>query len=912
VRVRVLGPLTASSPAGPVDLRGPRHRAVLARLLIARGRVVPAAVLIDDLWGADPPDRAAGALQTFVGALRRALEPDRPPRTPARVLITSGPGYAIRLGPDAVDAWRFEAVATAPAAALADLDEALSWWQGPAFAEVAAEPWAVAEVARLDGLRRLAVRRRAEALLAAGRAAEAVAGLGPDPADEADASVLARALYLAGRQGDALDVLRRVRVRLAGDLGLDPSPSLRQLESDILRQAVAAPARPELAGRSAELALLAAAEAGVRARGRPGLVLVSGDAGVGKTALLEAYAGDRAAWTLPPDGPPAALTVLDDLHEAGEETLRRLSSVLRDRGPAALVIAAYRTAEAPAALTAFLARAARTDPVRVTLGALGPAGTAAMLGPVPAAVAATIHRRSGGNAFFVRELGRLYAEGGDPGAVPPGVRDVVRHRLARLPAPMRAALDHAAVIGLEVDLDVLDAVHGDSLDAMEMAARHGFVSERGPQRFRFSHALVRDAVYETVSQSRRARWHRRVAEALERLRPSDVDGMAGHFAAAGDPRAAAYARAAAERAEQRFAPGAAARWWRAALCAAADRPAADRLDLLDGLARALAVTGDLAGARKHRAEALDLAESLGEPALTARVVAAYDIPALWTDPDDPVLARRIADAARRLLDAGPELPAATRSRLLSTIALELRSGGGPDAVAAAGEAEAIARDLDDPAVLALALNARFLLAHRAADRDAIGAQLTGPDVPVPFRILGHLIRMQARAARADFAGADAQAAAADELADRHEVPLVAVFTRWYRAMRDSLTLDVPAAEAGFRAAAAQLAGTGMTGLDGVLDLALLAVRVHRTGAAAPDDVPAGPRDLLFEARAALRARAAIRRGDRAAMARAYADLLPAAGELAGAGSGLLTLGPVDGYLAELRSAHGDLPAAGHE
>ena len=93
VRFRVLGPLEAVGGRGPLDLKGPRHRAVLARLLVARGRVVPVTRLIDDLWdGHRQPDGALGAVQTFVGALRKALEPDRPARTPARLLVTVPPG----------------------------------------------------------------------------------------------------------------------------------------------------------------------------------------------------------------------------------------------------------------------------------------------------------------------------------------------------------------------------------------------------------------------------------------------------------------------------------------------------------------------------------------------------------------------------------------------------------------------------------------------------------------------------------------------------------------------------------------------------------------------------------------------------------------------------------------------------
>ncbi|MFD6308926.1 BTAD domain-containing putative transcriptional regulator, partial [Streptomyces sp. NPDC060223] len=241
----VLGAVVAERDGDSLALKGPRHRAVLARLIVARRRVVPVARLVDDLWE-DPPPGAVGAVQTFVGALRRALEPERLPRTPARLLVTEGPGYALRVPPDAVDAWRFEAaVADAvklPAEdALGRLEVALGWWRGPAYAEFAGEGWARAERARLAELRLQAVEGRAAAQLALGRAGEAVPDLDAHVAEHPwreDAwGLLSLALYRAGRQGDALAVLRRARVALADELGLDPGPGLRRLEADILAQA---------------------------------------------------------------------------------------------------------------------------------------------------------------------------------------------------------------------------------------------------------------------------------------------------------------------------------------------------------------------------------------------------------------------------------------------------------------------------------------------------------------------------------------------------------------------------------------------------------------------------------------------------------------------------------------------------
>ncbi|MEV4266134.1 BTAD domain-containing putative transcriptional regulator [Kribbella sp. NPDC049584] len=236
----VLGPVVAWD-GEPVDLKGPRHRAVLARLIVARGRVVPAAVLVNDLW-ADPPAGALSALRTFVAALRRAIEPDRQPRTPARLLVTEGPGYALRT--DAVDAWRFEAAVQAslpPGELLPELLAGLGLWRGPAYAEFADEGWALAERSRLNELRLRAVERVGEARLALGLAGEAVpdldAHVSEHPWREDAWRLLALALYRSERQGDALAVLRRARETLVGQLGVDPGPALRQLETDILNQA---------------------------------------------------------------------------------------------------------------------------------------------------------------------------------------------------------------------------------------------------------------------------------------------------------------------------------------------------------------------------------------------------------------------------------------------------------------------------------------------------------------------------------------------------------------------------------------------------------------------------------------------------------------------------------------------------
>ncbi|WP_423461919.1 BTAD domain-containing putative transcriptional regulator [Promicromonospora sp. MS192] len=240
VRIGVLGPVTAWVGGAEAVLGGPRQRAVLARLVVARGRVVTAGRLVEDLWP-DPSPGALAALRTFVAALRRGIEPDRPARTPARLLVTDGPGYALRAV--AVDAWSFEAAVSGardqpPATARAALDQALDAWRGTAYAGLD-EPWAVAERARLTGLRLVAVERRAEARIALGEVADVVPGLdahvSEHPWREEGWRLLALALYRSGRQADALAVLRRARALLVGELGVDPGPRLAALESAVLR-----------------------------------------------------------------------------------------------------------------------------------------------------------------------------------------------------------------------------------------------------------------------------------------------------------------------------------------------------------------------------------------------------------------------------------------------------------------------------------------------------------------------------------------------------------------------------------------------------------------------------------------------------------------------------------------------------
>jgi DNA-binding SARP family transcriptional activator len=410
IGVRVLGPLEVIVDDVPADVGGPRQRCVLARLIAEHGRVVSADRLIEDLYAGEAPPQALAAVQSYVSHLRRALEPGRPARAPSGILVTSPPGYSVQLGQDAVDAWSFEdeihqaAGLDDPAAVQERLSSALASWRGTAFQEFGGMPWADLEASRLEELRLLATERLASAALRLGRAAQAVAGLdrlaAEHPLREEAWRLLALALYQSGRQGDALSALRRARARLAADLGVDPGPALRELESDILAQAprlsapsalslssaaaVPAPAGTDAApamaapyaGQEAELSQVARS-AREAAAGRMQIVLVSGDAGSGKTALAGRVSRRLAAegWTVtavrcPEDeGAPAAwpwAEVLRRLAAAAPAGPQALAALLTDTpagdgDPAAARFRLYR------AVVAYLEEASRAAPLLLVL-----------------------------------------------------------------------------------------------------------------------------------------------------------------------------------------------------------------------------------------------------------------------------------------------------------------------------------------------------------------------------------------------------------------------------------------------------------------------------------------------------------------------------------------------------------------
>jgi len=293
-RIRVLGPIGVEFGGAPARLSKSRHREILGILVAAHGRVTSTARLIDDLWD-EPPPGAVGAVQTFVGELRRILEPGRLPRAPPAVLVTVGDGYALHLASDAVDLWHVEralreSVNAAPETTDLLLTAALHEWTGPLFEEFNERTWAQPVIERLAAQRVDAVERLADARLALGRADAVIALLDPHvveyPWREAGWRLLALALYRSGRQGEALAVLRRGRTHLANDLGLDPGRRLADLERGILHHDPAL----ELPDRSGSILLQTAsahARTGPRAQLEGASALLPGLAVSGGVAFAQ-------------------------------------------------------------------------------------------------------------------------------------------------------------------------------------------------------------------------------------------------------------------------------------------------------------------------------------------------------------------------------------------------------------------------------------------------------------------------------------------------------------------------------------------------------------------------------------------------------------------------------------------------
>ncbi|MFJ9704970.1 BTAD domain-containing putative transcriptional regulator [Streptomyces sp. NPDC101234] len=1061
LRLRVLGPLGAEVTGTPVELGAPRQRAVLALLIAARGGVVPVDRMADALWRGEPPAKATVSLHAYLSNLRRSLEPGRPPRAPATVLVTAPPGYALRPAQDAVDAWRFETwvgrARDAPAEeARRLLAEALGWWRGQAFAEHADEDWAAAEVARLTGLRAEARELAVAAELRTGRAAQAAADaeslVREGPLREEGWRLLALAQWACDRQADALSSLRRAAAVLRDELGCDPGPALRDLERavldgrlDVLRAAVPEPAavvlpprtgRGLFVGRDAELRAVDAAARDARQAG--GVVLVTGEAGAGKSAFLDRaavrlreagwrvvigrcpeYEGAPPAWAwvealgslareVPPDRPDelavllrepesaaaptrdeatagrfrmhrafaawlrtaasgAPLAVLlDDLHRADAETLALVEAAAAVTGVPLLTVAGYRPAEVGDHLLKTLAHLAPAAPHRIALGGLPPHDTATLVdavcgAPVDPATVTALAERTGGNPFYVLESARLLADEGALVAiseVPQGVRDVLRRRLALLPAAARWVVQLTAVLGLEAEVSLLvDAAELDEeqvLEGLDAALAADLLAEPGPGRVRFVHALVRDTVYAGLSGVRRSRLHARVARLLRHHRPGELAALAHHFARSGSaadaPLAVDYALRAAEAAERRYAHDVAVALIRQAIdthtaAMGEDAQPDGLIELLVPLLGAQVRTGATDAARRTRQRAVELAEQADRGDLVAAVYGAWTEPAPWRSRLEGPYDRTALSRLERLAsDTGLDGP--TRSRVLQVLVDAVAAEDAPRALEAADAQLALARADGEPRLMAAGLmTSARLLPHetRAAVRPPLTAELRElartHDLPAYRWVCEHLDAMTA-AARNDPAAVHRHTAQGLVLARRYRMVWAQGLSAATSAMLAVVTGRFEAAEAGYAEADTLLQRVGAHHATGLRTLGLISMRLAQDRAAEIEPmvravyesaggsvavahalvlarlgrldearaVPVSPdplRDHLYGLELDFRAQLAVLHRDHEAAAVLLGHLLPVRDQLAGAAGAAYASRPLAHALADLHRLLGE-------
>lgn len=496
---RVLGAVEVHRDGLAVHLPSSRQRAVLAALLVHAGRPVRGDALVAAAWDDALPANPRAALHTVLSRLRAALGPGS---------ITSEPaGYRLAVEPEAVDAARFEMLhrraREAPAeSARGMLERGLRLWRGPAYAEVADSDFAAAEAVRLDELRATCIEDLAEARIEVGDVATAVAALEAfveqEPLRERARGLLMTALYHAGRVSEALDSYHGYRRLLVDELGLEPSPALRELQQRILNHSVdtgsalrPAPRTPVVApwpvtegtflGRDDEAATLVELATGHR------LVTITGVGGVGKTRLVaEALTALAGKLALPATvvelasvddnrvdtAVAAALEIGSAWGGAREAVLDYLSVV-----PALIVLdnCEHVLGNVQPLVQAVLRRCPDVRVVATSRQRIGLAAEQVLpLDPLPTpAAGAAGAELTAAVRLFTDRARRVRPAFALAGGAVPAVAEICR-RLDGLPLAIELAATRAATLGVEPLLERLD----DSLDLLGDADAGGEQSLR--------------------------------------------------------------------------------------------------------------------------------------------------------------------------------------------------------------------------------------------------------------------------------------------------------------------------------------------------------------------------------------------------------------------------------------------------
>jgi predicted ATPase len=800
---------------------------------------------------------------------------------------------------------------------------------------------------------------------------------------------------------------------------------------------------PDLYGRDTELNALHAVAADAGSRPDCRVVLIAGEAGAGKSALVDQFARELSAnhWRVvigrcpeSAGAPPAwawvealrALTVeidpgqlspahaplldeksttaresdasfgrfllgravttylstaarsrplaivLDDLHRGDSETLALLDSVAAAvSGVPLLLIAAYRPAEVQPGLRDALAGLAALPPTRMTIGGLDRAHAARLIRAIAGVqpdddTLSALVERTGGNAFYLAESARLLGSEGRLVAtskVREGVRDVLRRRFARLPEITVSVLRLAAVIGREVDIDVLvRAAEVDEetvLDALEAGVMAGLLTEPAPDSVRFAHVLVRDTLYDDAPRLRQSRWHARIATALAEIRPGDLAALAHHFHQAGTASTARSAVnagvRAADQAVARYAHDTAAALYAQAL-ADLDRvpetdsdpgsPAPDRVgeqvELLARLSLSQLAGGAGIAANQSRSRALTLADRAGRLDLLIRALTAWDLPTPWLNRTYGVIDRQVVTLIERVLQSGdPLVTPAARTRLLCALVAEIAGEQTDAAHAAAREAIQIARRLGDPVLIGLSLHALCAVVSpelEPVERLEINRELLEigrqPGLAV-FSLIGHHSMVQVHGANGDHRRMAEHIEDMQRLITQYRWRQAEGIVAMHRATIAHLTGRLDEAEAIYSMAAERIRSSGALDAEGIIMLAFLTIRItqgragemeavgHTVDSKAtdviaellalvvlqqgrPDDarqirgaIRPIRRDFFRSLFLTLRGMLVIGLAERAEAAGLYPELLPYRGQVAGAGTGSFAAGPVDTVLGDL-------------